>query len=163
MLTELPAVFVLYDSSFWSGVFLLVIFAVSVWNGGGFYIEVFGRKYVLRSPVTYPATIVLTYPLSCLVSPTRVLCFSPCRRFERELEALRKELAEALSRSERSSPTLGPQSDDDLTAVSPSSSLNSKTVSPNVSAVELPLETLPSVPVAASEGTDTETETRKDR
>ena len=27
-----------------SAVFLLVIFAVSVWNGGGFYIEVFGRK-----------------------------------------------------------------------------------------------------------------------
>ncbi|KAG9094554.1 hypothetical protein FRC06_010696 [Ceratobasidium sp. 370] len=43
----------------WSGAFLLLIFAVSVWNGGGYYIEVFGRK------------------------------------FERELEALRKELAEA--------------------------------------------------------------------
>lgn len=47
ILTELPAVFLLYDSSFWSGAFLLLIFAVSVWNGGGFYIEVFGRKYVL--------------------------------------------------------------------------------------------------------------------
>lgn len=46
VLTELPAVFVLYDSSFWSGTFLIFIFAVSVWNGGGFYIEVFGRKYV---------------------------------------------------------------------------------------------------------------------
>jgi hypothetical protein len=45
VLTELPVVFVLYDSSFWSGVFLIVIFSVSVWNGGGFYIEVFGRKY----------------------------------------------------------------------------------------------------------------------
>jgi hypothetical protein len=44
--TELPAVFVLYDSAVWSEVFILVIFAVSVWNGGGFYIEVFGRKYV---------------------------------------------------------------------------------------------------------------------
>lgn len=42
--TELPAVFILYDSPFWSAVFLFVIFAVSVWNGGGFYIEVFGRK-----------------------------------------------------------------------------------------------------------------------
>jgi hypothetical protein len=46
VLTELPAVYILYDSSFWSGIFLVFIFAVSVWNGGGFYIEVFGRKYV---------------------------------------------------------------------------------------------------------------------
>lgn len=44
ILTELPAVFVLYDSPFWSNMFLLFIFSVSVWNGGGFYIEVFGRK-----------------------------------------------------------------------------------------------------------------------
>jgi len=58
VVTELPAVFILYESPFWSGAFLIFIFAVSVWNGGGFYIEVFGRK------------------------------------FERELEALRKELAE---------------------------------------------------------------------
>ncbi|KAK2466381.1 hypothetical protein APHAL10511_002023 [Amanita phalloides] len=71
MLTEIPAVFCLYDSSVCSAVFLVFIFAVSVWNGGGFYIEVFGRK------------------------------------FERELEALRKELAETAARSEscRSSPT----------------------------------------------------------
>ena len=46
ILTEIPALFVLYDSPFWSSVFLMFIFAVSVWNGGGFYIEVFGRKYV---------------------------------------------------------------------------------------------------------------------
>ncbi|KAF9535064.1 hypothetical protein CPB83DRAFT_227326 [Crepidotus variabilis] len=63
IITELPAVFLLYKSSTWSAIFLLIIFSVSVWNGGGFYIEVFGRK------------------------------------FERELEALRKELAEASSRS----------------------------------------------------------------
>ena len=44
ILTELPAVYVLYDSPFWSNIFLLFIFSVSVWNGGGFYIEVFGRK-----------------------------------------------------------------------------------------------------------------------
>lgn len=62
--TEIPA-FVLYKSPFWSAVFLILIFSVSVWNGGGFYIEVFGRK------------------------------------FERELEALRKELAE-VSASSRS-------------------------------------------------------------
>ncbi|KAF5357674.1 hypothetical protein D9758_007406 [Tetrapyrgos nigripes] len=65
VLTELPAVFLLYDSPFWSGVFLLAIFGVSVWNGGGYYIEVFGRK------------------------------------FERELEALRKELAEVTQASEK--------------------------------------------------------------
>ncbi|KAG6896676.1 hypothetical protein C0992_006749 [Termitomyces sp. T32_za158] len=68
VLTELPAVFLLYDSSLWSGIFLVVIFAVSVWNGGGFYIEVFGRK------------------------------------FEREMEALRKELAEVTARSGASTP-----------------------------------------------------------
>ncbi|KIY45942.1 hypothetical protein FISHEDRAFT_48524 [Fistulina hepatica ATCC 64428] len=62
ILTELPAVFLFYDSPAWSGAFLMIIFAVSVWNGGGYYIEVFGRK------------------------------------FERELEALRKEL-EASGRS----------------------------------------------------------------
>ncbi|KAF9569457.1 hypothetical protein CPC08DRAFT_701944 [Agrocybe pediades] len=63
ILTELPAVFLLYNSSTWSAAFLLMIFSVSVWNGGGFYIEVFGRK------------------------------------FERELEKLRKEIAESASRS----------------------------------------------------------------
>ncbi|KAF9468803.1 hypothetical protein BDZ94DRAFT_1244626 [Collybia nuda] len=68
VLTELPAVFLLYDSSIWSGAFLILIFSVSVWNGGGFYIEVFGRK------------------------------------FERELEALRKELAESTARSGHSTP-----------------------------------------------------------
>ncbi|KAJ6627452.1 hypothetical protein B0H10DRAFT_1994623 [Mycena sp. CBHHK59/15] len=45
VLTEVPAVFILYDSPFWSGVFLILILSVSVWNGGGFYIEVFGRKF----------------------------------------------------------------------------------------------------------------------
>ncbi|KAK7471052.1 hypothetical protein VKT23_002467 [Stygiomarasmius scandens] len=62
LVTELPAVYLLYDSPTWSGIFLIAIFGVSVWNGGGFYIEVFGRK------------------------------------FERELEALRKELAEVMER-----------------------------------------------------------------
>jgi len=70
ILTELPAVYLLYDSPRWSGTFLILIFAVCVWNGGGFYIEVFGRK------------------------------------FERELEALRKELAENNNRFGRSSPPL---------------------------------------------------------
>ncbi|KAF7313510.1 hypothetical protein HMN09_00506900 [Mycena chlorophos] len=73
ILTEVPAVYILYDSPRASGAFLLLILSVSVWNGGGFYIEVFGRK------------------------------------FERELEALRKELAESNARlslsSGRSSPT----------------------------------------------------------
>lgn len=44
IITELPAVFLLYDSAFWSSAYILLLFAVSVWNGGGFYIEVFGRK-----------------------------------------------------------------------------------------------------------------------
>ncbi|KAG6901886.1 hypothetical protein C0995_007011 [Termitomyces sp. Mi166 len=70
VLTEIPAVFLLYDSSLWSGIFLIFIFSVSAWNGGGFYIEVFGRK------------------------------------FEREMEALRKELAEVTARSGASTPAL---------------------------------------------------------
>jgi len=74
VLTDVPAVFVFYNSPFWSGSYLLFILSVSVWNGGGFYIEVFGRK------------------------------------FERELEALRKDLAEAQStgKSQHSSPTMAP-------------------------------------------------------
>ncbi|KAJ7047734.1 hypothetical protein C8F04DRAFT_936264 [Mycena alexandri] len=74
VLTEVPAVYLLYNSPRWSGVFLILILAVSVWNGGGFYIEVFGRK------------------------------------FERELEALRKELADTIARtsSGRSSPLSTP-------------------------------------------------------
>ncbi|KAI0771965.1 hypothetical protein BD413DRAFT_604100 [Trametes elegans] len=107
VITELPAVFLLYDSAFWSSAYVLFLFAVSVWNGGGFYIEVFGRK------------------------------------FERELEALRKELAEVNARSERSSPTLGPQSDDELTTVSLSPNLSNKALSPSVPEVELPQETVP--------------------
>lgn len=53
VLTELPAVYLLYDSSFWSAAFLLGLFSVSVWNGGGFYIEVFGRKYVPIYPFRF--------------------------------------------------------------------------------------------------------------
>ncbi|KAH8830578.1 hypothetical protein DL96DRAFT_953471 [Flagelloscypha sp. PMI_526] len=69
ILTELPAIFLFYNSKLWSNIFLFSIFAVSVWNGGGFYIEVFGRK------------------------------------FERELEALRKELAEVTMKA--STPSQG--------------------------------------------------------
>ncbi|KAI0650133.1 hypothetical protein C8Q79DRAFT_998052 [Trametes meyenii] len=104
IITELPVVFLLYDSAFWSSAYVLLLFAACVWNGGGFYIEVFGRK------------------------------------FERELEALRKELAEVNARSERSSPTLGPQSDDELTAFSASPDLSNKALSPSVSEAELPQE-----------------------
>ncbi|KAK7695582.1 hypothetical protein QCA50_000218 [Cerrena zonata] len=106
ILTELPAVFLLYDSPFWSGAFLLLMFSVSVWNGGGFYIEVFGRK------------------------------------FERELEALRKELAEATARSSsQSSPTLGPQSDDDFSTVAGSPPMNgNKILSPEIASIELSSE-----------------------
>ncbi|KAG6865995.1 hypothetical protein C0991_009667 [Blastosporella zonata] len=85
ILTELPAVFLLYDSSLWSGIFLVTIFGVSVWNGGGFYIEVFGRK------------------------------------FERELEALRKELAETTARSGISTPSLSHNhSESDLSSMATS-------------------------------------------
>lgn len=57
LVTEIPAVFLLYHSPTWSAAFILFILAVSVWNGGGFYIEVFGRKYdvdffVLLLPLT---------------------------------------------------------------------------------------------------------------
>ncbi|KAI0736098.1 hypothetical protein C8Q72DRAFT_791291 [Fomitopsis betulina] len=99
VLTELPAILVLYRSPFWSGAFLIFIFAVSVWNGGGFYIEVFGRK------------------------------------FERELEALRKELAETThsrSNSVTSSPTLAPQDDDDLAIVNGSPDIPAKDLSPEI-------------------------------
>jgi len=58
IITEIPPVYFLYDSPSLSVAFLFLIFAVSVWNGGRFYVEVFGRK------------------------------------FEKELEAMRKELAE---------------------------------------------------------------------
>ena len=87
VLTELPAVFLLYDSSLWSGAFIILIFAVSVWNGGGFYIEVFGRKFA-------PSPFVVT---------SRLTSFSSSR-FERELEALRKELADNVARSGNSTP-----------------------------------------------------------
>ncbi|KIJ70423.1 hypothetical protein HYDPIDRAFT_122221 [Hydnomerulius pinastri MD-312] len=90
VLTELPAVYLLYDSPRWSGAFLILIFGVSVWNGGGFYIEVFGRK------------------------------------FERELEALRKELAESSGRSGRSSPTFT-----DVESVANSPFMNNKSLPPS--------------------------------
>ncbi|KAG6830615.1 hypothetical protein H0H92_015707 [Tricholoma furcatifolium] len=85
ILTELPSVFLLYDSRLLSGIFLITIFGVSVWNGGGFYIEVFGRK------------------------------------FERELEALRKELAESTARSGASTPSLShTRSESDLSSLTAS-------------------------------------------
>ncbi|KAJ7122807.1 hypothetical protein C8R44DRAFT_621827 [Mycena epipterygia] len=97
ILTEVPAVYILYDSAFWSATFLLLIFSISVWNGAGYYIEVFGRK------------------------------------FERELEALRKELAESTARSGRSSPVSTPglsrgPSEDGLSSAenSPPLMMNSK-------------------------------------
>ena len=61
-------------------------------------------------------------------------------RFERELEALRKELAEVNARSERSSPTLGPQSDDDLS----NSAGSPRVLSPVVSAVD-PQDNIPPI------------------
>lgn len=86
LVVELP-VLLLYRSSRWSAIFLLFIFSVSVWNGGGFYIEVFGRKFVSFSRFSFSSLPNNTF------------------RFERELEALRKELAEsAASRSGATTP-----------------------------------------------------------
>ncbi|KZV75656.1 hypothetical protein PENSPDRAFT_571118 [Peniophora sp. CONT] len=92
VLTEVPCIFLLYDSAFSSATYLILIFSVSVWNGAGFYIEVFGRK------------------------------------FERELEALRKELAEANSAlaSQRTSPTLDPTTDVEDLSTPPSPMLGGK-------------------------------------
>ena len=45
IVTEIPPVYFLYDSPKLSVAFLFFIFAVSVWNGGRFYVEVFGRKF----------------------------------------------------------------------------------------------------------------------
>ncbi|GAA5925369.1 glycerophosphocholine acyltransferase [Sporobolomyces koalae] len=45
IVTLLPPVLVLYDSKFWSDVYLLFLFGVSVWNGASFYMEVFSRKF----------------------------------------------------------------------------------------------------------------------
>lgn len=74
LLTELPALFLMYNSRTWSAIFLMFIFSVATWNGGGYYIEVFGRK------------------------------------FERELEGLRKELAEASAQASNASSSPGPSS-----------------------------------------------------
>jgi len=115
IITELPAVFLLYDSKSWSAAFLILIFSVCVWNGGGFYIEVFGRK------------------------------------FERELEALRKELAEAYARTTTStptSPTLAAQSDDGLSSVASS---------PNLGPVADKATSSPELPIADLNATPAET------
>lgn len=64
-----------------------------------------------------------------------------------------------MSRSERSSPILGPQSDEELSTVAGSPTLSSKGLSPNISNVELPMETIPNQ-TAPAPGSD---ESRKDR
>ncbi|BGP16279.1 hypothetical protein JCM10213_007724 [Rhodosporidiobolus nylandii] len=43
--TLLIPVFVLYDSKTWSSVYLVWMFATSVWNGASFYMEVFSRRF----------------------------------------------------------------------------------------------------------------------
>ena len=75
-------------------------------------------------------------------------------RFERELEALRKELAEVNARSERSSPTLGPQSDDDLATLNGSP----HSLSPIVTAVEVSDANIP--PINSNEPSCTSTRMR---
>jgi hypothetical protein len=45
VITIAPPVFILYNSKFWSGVWLISFFAISVWNGGTFTIEVRATFY----------------------------------------------------------------------------------------------------------------------
>jgi len=121
LLTEIPAVFLLYDSPRWSGLFLIAIFAVSVWNGGGFYIEVFGRK------------------------------------FERELEALRKELADATARSTSLSGRSSPQSDEIITPLqSPELTGLKKDFSPKMPSIDLAMS--PALLTPANSGGHEKTE-----
>ena len=94
----------------------------------------------LRPQVSPPPTV---YRLQ------RLIC--PPFRFERELEALRKELAEVNARSERSSPTLGPQSDDDISTLAGSP----KALSPIVTAVDPP-DNVPPINSNGSATTPTE-------
>lgn len=80
LLTE-AHVFILYESPFWSGAFLIFIFAVSVWNGGGFYIEVFGRKCVSSLSLLVPLiTTVLIGPAGSSASSRRCAKSSQRRR-----------------------------------------------------------------------------------
>lgn len=143
MLTELP-VFILYESSFWSGVFLIIIFAVSVWNGGGFYIEVFGRKCVNHRATFY------------LVPNGSVT------RFERELEALRRELAEgAASRSGIATPADG----GDFTSHSRTASEDNLSLeSPVLVAKDLgPSDLVPTPSISVQSESSDELEPKKDR
>ncbi|KAF8351260.1 hypothetical protein F5887DRAFT_875456 [Amanita rubescens] len=137
ILTELPAVYFFYDSSLCSGIFLIFIFAVSVWNGGGFYIEVFGRK------------------------------------FERELEALRKELAETVARSEsfRTSPSNSnsslptestPSSPREMLTIDPTiPPLELDSGSPTISETKIPIDSTTIPPLELDSGSPTVPESKK--
>lgn len=132
VLTELPAVYILYDSSFWSGTFLIILFSVSVWNGGGFYIEVFGRKSVIP---THPGD---PWHLTSII----------IRRFEHELEAMRKELADTSARSGSSTPNgLGilrrGASEDELSSMGSSPVIVNVGLPPITTPLELSPETTP--------------------
>jgi hypothetical protein len=85
----LPAAALFINSARASHVFLVVIFAVSAWNGATFYVEVFGRKYV--SP-----------PLYLLMFSGMTDTFA---RFEKELEKLRKEMELASATGSLSGPS----------------------------------------------------------
>lgn len=45
IVTMLPALLWFYQSKVLSGLFLWLMFSVSVWNGASFYMEVFGRRF----------------------------------------------------------------------------------------------------------------------
>jgi hypothetical protein len=81
----IPAAALFINSARASNVFLVLIFAVSAWNGASFYVEVFGRKYVP------PHHLILRIEAD--------------PRFEKELEKLRKEMELASATGSLSGPS----------------------------------------------------------
>jgi hypothetical protein len=81
----IPAAALFINSPRASNVFLILIFAVSAWNGASFYVEVFGRKYV---PPLHHLFRIEADP-----------------RFEKELEKLRKEMELASATGSLSGPS----------------------------------------------------------
>lgn len=108
VITDIPPVFVLYDSAFWSSAYLLLIFAVSAWNGGGFYIEVFGRKCVFLPPFLHSSIPSFPLPSDLLTSHSnltrsmrtqiRTRTRSAPQRARRSKSSLRRRIAHDHSR-----------------------------------------------------------------
>jgi hypothetical protein len=88
----IPAAALFINSARASNVFLVLIFAVSAWNGASFYVEVFGRKYVP------PHHLILRIE----ADPWK---WEADHRFEKELEKLRKEMELASATGSLSGPS----------------------------------------------------------